>query len=131
MTTWQAIIATATQSPQPLGSLGVDPNSSLTPSSERSPAFTSILRPIAGHATAAWRWLERKRTQQLAAKRLRVAETIQLGEKRFVSILQVDGAQFLIGGAAGNVSLLAVLNQGQTNSAACVGDAIASAEGQR
>jgi flagellar biogenesis protein FliO len=73
----------------------------------------SLLRTICGKALAAYRWLDQKRTQQSSMRRLRVAETISLGEKRFVSIVQVDGAQYLIGGAAGNVSLLAVLDKRQ------------------
>jgi hypothetical protein len=60
---------------------------------------------------SAWKWLERKRTQQLTSRRLRVAETVSLGEKRSVSIVQVDGAQFLIGSSASSVQLLAVLDR--------------------
>ncbi len=59
---------------------------------------------------SSWRWLEQKRTQQLSSRRLRVAETISLGEKRSVSIVQVDGAQYLIGSSTGSVQLLAVLD---------------------
>jgi len=59
----------------------------------------------------AWRWLERKRSQQLSSRRLRVAETISLGEKRSVSIVQVDGSQFLIGCSSASVQLLAVLDK--------------------
>ena len=42
-------------------------------------------------------------------RRLQIAETVQLGEKRFVAILRVDGEQFLIGGSATGVSLLTSL----------------------
>jgi flagellar biogenesis protein FliO len=42
-------------------------------------------------------------------KRLRVADTVSLGEKRFVAILRVDGEQFLLGGSSSNVVLLARL----------------------
>jgi hypothetical protein len=42
-------------------------------------------------------------------RRLRIKETISLGDKRFVSILEVDGQSVLIGGGAGHVSLLARL----------------------
>jgi len=42
-------------------------------------------------------------------RRLRVAETVSFGEKRFVSILQVDGEQFLVGGSPSNIVLLAKL----------------------
>ena len=73
----------------------------------------SPLRILIARVLSAWTWLANKRSLQLASKRLRVAETIQLGEKCFVSILQVDGAQYLIGGAAGNVQLLAVLDKVQ------------------
>jgi hypothetical protein len=73
----------------------------------------SILQPILEHGSSAWKWIVQKRTQQLATRRLRVAETVSLGEKRFVSIVQVDGTQFLVGGAAGSVSLLAVLEGAQ------------------
>jgi flagellar biogenesis protein FliO len=43
-----------------------------------------------------------------------VVETVSLGEKRFVSILKVDGEQFLIGGSTSNVSLLAKLDRDQS-----------------
>jgi hypothetical protein len=81
------------------------------------PALMSLLRPLSVHATTAWKWIEAKRSQQLASRRIRVAETVSLGEKRFVSIVQVDGKQFLIGGSTGSVSLLAVL-EGQSDGAA-------------
>lgn len=60
----------------------------------------------------AWKWLTRHSRGVLARgmpRRLKVAETVSLGEKRFVSILQVDGEQFLVGGSPSNVVLLAKL----------------------
>jgi len=56
-------------------------------------------------------WLERKRSLQLSSRRLRVAETISLGEKRTISIITVDGAQYLIGSSSGGVQLLTRLDQ--------------------
>jgi flagellar biogenesis protein FliO len=44
-----------------------------------------------------------------ATKRLRVSETVSLGEKRFVAIVSVEGREFLIGGGASGLSLLAHL----------------------
>jgi flagellar biogenesis protein FliO len=41
---------------------------------------------------------------------MRIAETIPLGEKRFVALLTVDGREFLIGGSASSVSLLSQWN---------------------
>lgn len=54
----------------------------------------------------AWKWISR--TYRFStAKRLRVAETVSLGEKQFVAILNVDGCDFLIGGGASGIALLA------------------------
>jgi hypothetical protein len=44
-----------------------------------------------------------------AKKRLCVAETVSLGEKRFVALLKLDGQEFLIGGGSTGVSVLAML----------------------
>lgn len=78
----------------------------------------TTLRTAASHLRAAvisgWRWLQQSRISRSATRRLRVAETISLGEKRFVSIIQVDDAQFLIGSSGTGVQLLAQL---QSNSA--------------
>ena len=71
------------------------------------------LQQLAEGAGAAWRWLCVKRMEQQSSKRLRVVETVSLGEKRFVAMLHVDGAQFLIGGGANSVSLLASLEAGE------------------
>ena len=59
----------------------------------------------------AWHWMQAQGRQSSKSRRLRVRETVSLGEKRFVSIVEVDGASFLIGGGAGNVSLLTSLGE--------------------
>jgi flagellar biogenesis protein FliO len=46
---------------------------------------------------------------QPKGQRLQVSETISLGEKRFIAVVQVDGARFLIGGSSSSVSLLTEL----------------------
>jgi flagellar biogenesis protein FliO len=38
-----------------------------------------------------------------------VTSSVSLGEKRFVAVIQVDGLEYLIGGGASNVALLAKL----------------------
>jgi len=43
-------------------------------------------------------------------KQLQVVETLPLGEKRFVAILNAEGRKFLIGGGASGVSLLTQLD---------------------
>lgn len=45
------------------------------------------------------------------AKQLRLAETVQLGDKRFVAIIHVDGRKFLIGGGTSGVNLLTQLDE--------------------
>ena len=58
-------------------------------------------------------WLREKRRTQISSRRLRVCETLSLGEKRFIALVQVDGKNFLVGGAPTNVSLLAQLEGSQ------------------
>jgi flagellar biogenesis protein FliO len=118
MTSWQAVART--EDPSKLNKSGV-PSFTATPQ-------LSFLRPIITHATFIWKWIEQKRTQQISARRLKVTETVSLGEKRFVSILQVDGAQFLIGGSSANVSLLAILDKKEMSTDTPWRQAPASAE---
>ena len=77
------------------------------------PAMTPGLQPqwkqLGAFLQSAWKWMDQSYTRQRLSKRLKIAETVSLGEKRFVSILQVDGAQFLIGGTANSISLLATM----------------------
>jgi hypothetical protein len=65
-------------------------------------------RPTASVLTRVWTWLHSRYTVS-ATKRLRVSETVPLGEKRFVSLVSVGGREFLIGGGASGVSMLAQL----------------------
>lgn len=75
------------------------------------PLRSDILRTGYRYIQAGWRWLERRCAQQVSSRRLRLTETISLGEKRSVSIVSVDGSQFLIGCSAGSVQLLAALDR--------------------
>jgi hypothetical protein len=61
--------------------------------------------PVSGATIRAWKWLSSYRLS--TTKRLRVAETVSLGEKRFVAIISVDGCDLLIGGGTSGISLLA------------------------
>jgi hypothetical protein len=58
-----------------------------------------------------WSWLQHRLRTQQARKRLRVCESVSLGEKRFIAVVQVDGEQFLVGGSSTSVSTLAHLEQ--------------------
>lgn len=72
------------------------------------PQVSDVRRPGPGMLVRTWSWLHTK-YKLTATKRLRVAETVSLGEKRFVSIVCVEGREYLIGGGASGVSLLAQL----------------------
>ena len=83
------------------------------PSGQAAPMLGSqrLLRSAAEMSRNVYAWLKAKREVQLRSKRLLVAETVSLGEKRFVSIVKVDGMEFLVGGSASNVCLLTELKQ--------------------
>ena len=68
----------------------------------------SLQRVAPGALASTWSRLHAKYTLT-ATKRLRISETVSLGEKRFVAIVTVGGREFLIGGGAAGISLLAKL----------------------
>jgi hypothetical protein len=55
-------------------------------------------------------WLKTNRSEP---GRLRVLETVPLGDKRLVAVIQADGRRFLVGGGQSGVSLLTALDQTQ------------------
>lgn len=55
-----------------------------------------------------WSWIQRVQVRR-ARKRLRLCESVPLGEKRFVAVVQVDDREFLIAGASNSVSMLTEL----------------------
>ena len=64
------------------------------------------------------KWILQRAKAQQARKNLRVCETVSLGEKRFVAVVQVDEERFLIGGSSSAVSLLTRLQETKTFAAA-------------
>jgi hypothetical protein len=54
--------------------------------------------------------LSKLRSHSPSAKKLRLVETVSLGEKRFVAIVHADGRDFLVGGGTSGVSMLAQLD---------------------
>ncbi len=69
---------------------------------------TSLL----GRAADALYWLPRLgfgNLLQTRNRRLRVSETVSLGDRRFLSIVEVDGVEYLIGGGSSSVALLTTL----------------------
>ena len=74
-------------------------------------ALPAPVRNVTGLLSRALVWLREKQAARSGSKRLQVTSTVSLGEKRFVAVIQVDGMQFLVGGGATNVSLLAELKK--------------------
>jgi flagellar biogenesis protein FliO len=70
----------------------------------------STLRPPTGLLSRAWKWMQARQRARSTTRRLRVAETVSLGEKRFVAVVQVDGRHFLLAGGPTNIALLAQLD---------------------
>ena len=73
-------------------------------------ASLSTPRSHAGLLSRAWGWLQALSGARSSTRRLRVAETVSLGEKRFVAVVQVDGRHFLLAGGPTNIALLAQLD---------------------
>jgi hypothetical protein len=70
--------------------------------------FTVIEQGFAS-LTRAWQWVQARSKTTRRTRKLRVCESAQLGEKRFVALIQADGQRFLIGGTSTSISLLATL----------------------
>jgi flagellar biogenesis protein FliO len=69
------------------------------------------------------RWIGQRIKAQQAHKNLRVCESVSLGEKRFVAVVQVDEERFLIGGSSSSVALLTRLQETKTFAAAVAREA--------
>ena len=64
---------------------------------------------LAATAARLWSRVESHGASQ-RQRTLRVVETVKMGEKRFVAIVEVQQARYLVGGGAAGVSLLARLD---------------------
>lgn len=56
-----------------------------------------------------WLWGRVLRLSRRAPRRLRLCESLPLGERRFVAVVEFDAARFLLGGTASSLVLLARL----------------------
>jgi len=72
-----------------------------------------VLKSLGSLLTQGWNWTQQRLKSPRTKKRLRVCESVSLGEKRFVAVIQIDGEQFLVGGSANSVSTLAHLKRSQ------------------
>jgi flagellar biogenesis protein FliO len=58
-----------------------------------------------------WQWV-RCAVKPRKARRLRLCETLPLGERRFLAVIEFDRQEFLVGGAGNSLTLLARLHEG-------------------
>jgi flagellar biosynthetic protein FliP len=72
-------------------------------------AALRTLQTTGGLISRAWNWFRERQQARADTRRLHVAATASLGEKRFVAVIEMDGLRFLVGGGATNVVLLAEL----------------------
>jgi len=63
----------------------------------------------------AW-WRRVRRRGRRAPKRLRLCESLALGERRFVAVVEFERARFLVGGTPSSLSLLARLDGNSADS---------------
>jgi flagellar biogenesis protein FliO len=55
-------------------------------------------------------WRRSMQAFQKPARRLHLAETISLGDRRFVAVIEFETRRFLVGGTSGSIVLLATLD---------------------
>jgi len=65
-----------------------------------------------GALQEAWRWAGRA-LKPRKVRRLRVRESLSLGDRRFVAVIEFDGQEFLVGGGGTSLALLARLQEGK------------------
>jgi flagellar biogenesis protein FliO len=85
-----------------------------TLNADETPRFSSVLFRTSGCLLDVIRQLQKQFAKvhiRQNKKRLRVCETVQLGEKRIVAVIQVDDKQFLVGGGSNSIALLAELEK--------------------
>src|SRR5262245_3478498 len=70
------------------------------------------LSKFEGWWVVAWRWAQglRQKMHARPEKLLRLSETLSLGERRFLAVVEFQKQKFLIGGTASSVCLLADLS---------------------
>jgi flagellar biogenesis protein FliO len=61
---------------------------------------------------ATWQWLRAAVTHR-RVRRLRINETLSLGDRRFLAIIEFDRQEFLLAGCGNSLELLARLDGGK------------------
>jgi len=75
----------------------------------------TVVEGVMAKLPQAWKRLQTHARSKQRTRKLRICESAQLGEKRFVALIQADGQRFLIGGTSNSVSLLATLPPSRKN----------------
>ncbi len=71
--------------------------------------WAAVVRAFAvltAHVASVHKGLQRRQS----ARRLRLSETLSLGEKRFLAVVQFQQQEFLVGGTGSSIALLARLD---------------------
>jgi flagellar biogenesis protein FliO len=82
-----------------------------------SPQTESLARPSTAWLVRAFETIRALlRTIKVARREraLRICETLPLGDKRFLAVIQIEGRRFLIGGTNQSISLLERLDSAAT-----------------
>lgn len=64
--------------------------------------------------------LQKSLKSRRPARRLRLSETLSLGEKRFLAVVEFQHQEFLVGGAGNSIALLARLDASGVMPDSCV-----------
>lgn len=83
----------------------MEANAGIQATSLAGTAWTDALKAI-------WRWTQRA-VKTRKPRRLRVCETLSLGERRFLAVIEFDRQEFLVGGTGNSLELLAQLREGR------------------
>ncbi len=82
---------------------------------EANTASQATSSPGAAWAVAlknSWQWV-RSAVKPRQVRRLRVCETLSLGERRFLAVIEFNRQEFLVGGSGNSLALLARLHDGK------------------
>jgi flagellar biogenesis protein FliO len=77
---------------------------------ELSADRSEAIKGFAGIVQKFFTWTKARVARQ-SRKRIRISETVSLGEKRFIAVIQVDQVEFLIGGGSNSIAMLTKLER--------------------
>jgi flagellar biogenesis protein FliO len=61
-----------------------------------------------------WAWIQSQSKMRSPSKRMHLIETLSLGDKRFIAVIEVDKLQFLIASSPTAITLLATIPPPET-----------------